>query len=113
MNQTPEQIARDNIDDQLEQAGWVIQDKNNINLGPDAGVAVREYSTDSGTADYVLFFDYHPIGIIEAKREEEGVHLTVVEEQSKAYANSKLKYLDNAPLPFVYESTGVITRFTD
>ena len=29
------------------------------------------------------------------------------------YATSKLKYCDNAALPFVYESTGELTRFTD
>jgi type I restriction enzyme R subunit len=113
MNQTPEQIARDKIDDQLEQCGWIIQDKNNVHLGMDAGVAVREYPTDSGPADYVLFYDRYPIGVIEAKREEEGVRLTTVEEQSGIYSKSKLKYLDNDPLPFVYESTGLITRFTD
>jgi len=39
-NKTPEQIARDNIDEQLEQCLWVIQDKKDINLGTDAGVAV-------------------------------------------------------------------------
>lgn len=38
---------------------------------------------------------------------------TVVEEQSAGYAASKLKYLNNDPLPFVYESTGELTRFTD
>jgi len=113
MNKNPEQIARDNIDEQLEQCRWVIQDKKNINLGTDAGVAVRDYPTDHGIADYVLFYDRKPIGVIEAKKETEGFHLTVVEEQSKRYADSKLKYLNNDPLPFVYESTGVCTRFTD
>src|SRR5690606_38780088 len=38
---------------------------------------------------------------------------TVVEEQSKGYANATLKYLNNDPLPFVYESTGTVTRFRD
>lgn len=28
LNQTPEQIARDNIDRQLRQAGWAVQDKD-------------------------------------------------------------------------------------
>lgn len=72
-----------------------------------------KYPTDSGIADYVLFVDRQAIGIVEAKREEEGHRLTVVEEQSRRYANSKLKYLKNKPLPFVYESTGVLTLFTD
>ncbi len=60
-----------------------------------------------------MFVDGKPVGVIEAKKEEEGVHLTIHEDQSKDYANSKLKYLNNDPLPFVYESTGTLTRFTD
>jgi len=112
-NQTPEQIARDNIDKQLIECGWIIQSKKQINLQAGPGVAVKEYQTASGPADYVLFVDGKPVGIIEAKKEEEAVHLTVHEDQSKDYADSKLKHLDNDPLPFVYESTGAVTRFTD
>jgi len=113
MNQTPEQIARDKIDKQLEACGWIVQPKKLINLHAGPGVAVREYQTDSGPADYILFVDRKPVGVIEAKKEEEGVHLTMVEEQSGEYAASKLKHLDNGPLPFVFESTGTVTRFTD
>lgn len=113
MNKNPEQEARDNIDRQLIACGWVIQDKKKINLSAAIGVAVREYQTDAGPADYILFVDKKPVGIIEAKREEEGLHLTSVEDQSSGYAESKLKFLNNDPLPFVYESTGLITRFTD
>lgn len=113
VNQNPEQQARDRIDAFLIQAGWVVQPKNKIDLSAGLGVAVREYQTDAGPADYVLFVDRQPTGVIEAKREEEGHRLTVVEEQSTGYADSKLKYLNNQPLAFVYESTGVLTRFTD
>lgn len=113
INQNPEQIARDNIDKQLIACGWIIQDKKKFNLAAGLGIAIREYQTDIGPADYVLFVDKKPIGIIEAKREEEGVRLTTVEEQSSQYANAKLRLLNNDPLPFVYESTGEVTRFTD
>ncbi len=112
-NQNPEQIARDNIDRQLVACGWIIQDKKKFNLAAGLGIAIREYQTDIGPADYVLFVDKKAVGIIEAKREEEGVRLTSVEEQSSQYANAKLRLLNNDPLPFVYESTGEITRFTD
>jgi len=112
-NQNPEQIARDNIDRQLNDCGWIIQNKKQINLTAGLGVAVTEYQTDIGSADYVLFLAGKPVGVIEAKKEEEGVRLTTHEDQSKDYADSKLKYLNNAPLPFVYESTGDLTRFTD
>ena len=40
--------------------------------------------------------------------------ITKVEDQSASYAAAELKWVKNTePLPFVYESTGVITRFTD
>ncbi len=113
MNQNPEQIARDKIDAALTAGGWIIQHKARINLLAGSGIAVREYQTDIGPADYVLFLDKKPVGIVEAKRAEEGVHLTMHEEQSEAYAAAKLKFLDNQKLPFVYESTGELTRFTD
>ncbi len=112
-NQNPEQLARDEIDKQLKACGWIIQSKHQINLNAGVGVAVREYQTDIGPADYVLFVDKKPAGIIEAKRSEEGVRLTTHEDQTEGYATAKLKYLNNQPLFFGYESTGDITRFTD
>jgi type I restriction enzyme R subunit len=77
--------------------------KSTVNLAAAQGVAVREYQTDIGPADYVLFVDRKPVGIIEARRKRKGHRLTVVEEQSSEYANAKLKYLNNDSLPFVYE----------
>ena len=113
INQNPEQIARDNIDKQLNACGWLIQDKKRLNLSAGIGVAVREYSTEVGPADYVLFVNLKPVGVIEAKREEEGVKFSVHESQVEEYANAKLKLIDNLPLPFLYLSTGAITKFTD
>ena len=113
-NRTPEQKARDKIDLMLEQAGWIVQSKHEINLSAGKGVVLREYQTDIGPADYVLFVDRTPVGVIEAKREEAGESITEVEVQSSGYAQATLKYnLNKKPLPFVYESTGVLTRFTD
>jgi type I restriction enzyme R subunit len=113
INQNPEQLARDRIDGMLEAAGWLIQDKNRINLNAGMGIAVREYQTDIGPADYLLFIEKKPVGVIEAKKAEEGFRLTTYETQSKGYAESRLRYLENDPLPFVYESTGELTRFSD
>src|ERR1035437_3495090 len=113
MNQNPEQIARDHIDKQLIECGWIIQDKKKLNLTAGLGVAIPQYQTDIGPADYVLFVSGKPVGVIEAKRKEEGVHLSTVEDQAHEYANAKLRLLNNDPLPFVYESTGEVTRFTD
>ncbi len=113
-NQTPEQAARDIIDTNLERAGWKVQSKNQIDFGAGLGIAVREYPTDVGPADYVLFVDKKPTGVVEAKPAKQGHNITTVEEQSTGYANANLKWVDNKePLPFVYESTGDLTRFTD
>ena len=113
-NQNPEQKARDNIDALLKQAGWVVQSAKKIDLNAGLGQAVREYPTDTGPADYVLFVDKKAVGVIEAKREEEGQRLTAHEGQTADYAAAKLKWVNNKePLPFLYESTGIITRFTD
>jgi type I restriction enzyme, R subunit len=113
MNQNPEQVARDLIDKQLISCGWIIQGIRQINLHVGTGVAVKEYLTDAGPADYVLFVEGKPLGIIEAKRKEEGQKLNEHEDQTEGYALAKLKYLDNKALPFLYISTGDITRFTD
>ena len=113
LNQNPEQIARDNIDRQLIACGWLIQGIKQVNLNAGMGVAVKEYLTDVGPADYVLFVEGKPCGVIEAKREEEGHRMSVHEDQSEGYANAKLKHLKNEPLPFVYISTGEVTKFTD
>ena len=113
-NRTPEQRARDTIDAKLEQAGWRVQSKNRIDFNAGPGIAVREYQTDVGPADYVLFIDRTPVGVIEAKPEDWGQKITTVEEQSTGYADASLKWLNGAePRPFVYESTGALTRFTD
>lgn len=114
-NQTPEQIARDAIDAQLRASGWAVQDKNAINFHEGQGQAIREYLTDSGPADYALFVDAKPVGVIEAKKETLGHNITSVEDQTAEYAAAKLKWVksDGQPLPFLYEATGVLTRFTD
>ena len=114
INQNPEQIARDQIDAKLAEAGWRVQDKAKIDFNVGIGIAVREYPTDIGPADYVLFVDRRAVGVIEAKPEDWGHKITVVEEQAGDYATANLKWVKNQePLPFVFQSTGVITRFTD
>ncbi|MBM2813805.1 MAG: type restriction protein res subunit [Ignavibacteria bacterium] len=110
--QNPEQEARQNIDIQLTQCCWIIQDYKQVNLSVGPGIAVREFPTDSGEADYMLFIEGKPIGVIEAK--PEGTILTTVHDQSFRYATDKIKWFINSePLPFVYESTGIEIHFAD
>jgi type I restriction enzyme R subunit len=104
------------IDKQLDACGWVIQDKDRLNLFASVGVAVREMDTSTGPADYMLFIDGKACGIIEAKRE--GANLGKVAEQSARYAVSATKDIkrwvaDGQPLPFLYEATNHEIRFRD
>ena len=114
--QQSEQETREQIDEKLVAAGWVIQDKKRINLLASLGVAVREMDTDTGPADYMLFIEGAACGIIEAKREGEA--LGHVDTQSKRYATSQSKFIErwaaeSDPLPFLYEATNHEIRFRD
>ena len=115
MVMTPERQSRVNIDRMLEQAGWAVQDASSINLYASNGVAVREFSLKPGHggADYLLYVDGKAAGVVEAK--PEGHSLTGVEIQSEKYGTGLPDNLPahRRPLPFLYESTGVETRFTN
>ena len=109
----PEEIARQTIDQKLQAAGWVAQDYKQMNLGAGRGVAIREFPLKTGYADYLLFVDRKPIGVIEAKAE--GIPLGGITHQSQKYSSSlppKMQPWHN-PLPYLYESTGIETVFTD
>ena len=111
---SPEEKARIEIDKQLIECGYVLQDMSEINPSASKGVIIREYPTDTGPVDYLIFIDKKPVGVIEAKEINKGEKLVVeVEKQTNRYKNSKFKYYDAVDIRFVYESTGEITRFTD
>ncbi len=80
---TPEQRARERIDELLEAAGWVVQDQLEMNLGAGIGVAVREFALDTGVADYLLFINREACGVIEAR--SEGATLSGVSDQTALY----------------------------
>src|SRR5271157_115042 len=63
----PEDRARQDIDRQLVQCGWVVQDKCQMNISAALEVAVREFLMLSGEVDYLLYFSGKAIGVIEAK----------------------------------------------
>ena len=109
--------ARREIDRQLVAAGWVVQDYGDLNTAAGIGVAVREFRLSTGFADYLLYVDGKIVGVIEAKRE--GTALIGVEQQTAKYSVGLRKedqlaaWRRDEPLPFLYESTGAETRFTN
>lgn len=111
---TPEQKAREIIDRKLGQAGWVVQDMKQLNLLAGLGVAVCEFPTSTGPVDYALFVNGIPVGIVEAKKDDAGENITVVEGQSSRYAGSTFKWVKgDYRIRFAYEATSKLTRFTD
>ncbi len=122
----PEDQARQSIDRLLAAAGWAVQDVKSADLHAARGVALREFplvasprSRGEGQgegpqfADYLLYVDGKAAGVIEAKKA--GATLTGVEIQSTRYAQGLPASLPahRRPLPFLYESTGAETHFTN
>ena len=114
MTDTPEQRARFDIDASLTTAGWFVQDREDIDLTAVRGIAVREFPMKPGfgSADYLLYLDRKAVGAIEAKAEGT---LSGVEAQSAKYAAGLPGNLPahHRPLPFLFESNGSVTYFTN
>ncbi len=114
MPETPEQKARLEIDDDLVAAGWLVQSRDELDLAAGRGIVVREFVMKQGVgfADYLLYVDRKAIGAVEAK--VEGT-LTGVEAQSGKYAAGLPDNLPahRRPLPFLFESNGAVTYFTN
>jgi type I site-specific restriction endonuclease len=117
-------LARIDIDHQLEEAGWIVQDRYQMNIFAGEGVPIREVSTpDAGEADYLLVAGGKAIGILEAKAvgttlkgAENSVHghgwfRSVVNQQvGQANVNdTKLKAL-RFPMPPLAEEERIVER---
>ena len=111
----PEQRARVSIDALLLAAGWHVCNVHDANIHASLGVAIREFPLNPGFgfADYLLYVNGKACGVIEAKKE--GATLSGVEVQSGRYAQGLPATLPawHRPLPFLWESTGVETHFTN
>lgn len=109
--------ARVKIDAMLAAAGWLVQDRVDLNPLAGRGVAVREFTLATGRADYVLYLDGRIVGVIEAKRE--GDHLSSALAQNERYAKGVLKehslavWRESEPFAFRYATTGTETYFVN
>lgn len=114
MTETPEQKARHDIDAKLAASGWLVQDRDDLDLTAGRGIAVREFPMKSGFgyADYLLYLDRKAVGAVEAKATGA---LTGVEAQSAKYAAGLPDNLPahRRPLPYLFESNGAVTFFTN
>jgi type I restriction enzyme R subunit len=111
-----ESDARVKIDEKLKQAGWIIQNLDQLNVSAGQGIAVREFPLSMGRADYLLVVDGEAVGVVEAKKA--GTTLSGIKEQSALYQGAQplrptpIRFL-RTPLPFSYETTDVETYFTN
>jgi type I restriction enzyme R subunit len=111
----PEESARQQIDDALSGAGWAVQDVAEANVHAARGVAIREFPRKAGHgfADYLLYLNGKAAGVVEANKA--GTTLTGVETQAAKNGEGLPDALPahQRPLPFLYQSMGVETRFTN
>lgn len=92
-----------------------MQKHGEHNIAAGLGVAVCEFTANSGKIriDYLLYVDKKVVGIIEAK--PDGDTLSGVEIQTEKYNSGLPTVLPivRRPLPFLYQTTGNETYFTN
>jgi hypothetical protein len=86
MAEAPEQKARREIDAKLVAAGWIVQDRDELDLTAGRGIAVREFKMKPGFgfADFLLYVDRKAIGAVEAiaKRDKLSLDLFWIKDKS-------------------------------
>lgn len=109
------QTRRDRIDPVLKAQGWLVVP---FVEGSDTSTwthhAVTEYPTENGPADYALFLDGKPCGIIEAKKLSLGPQNVLVqaERYAKGMTNSNFDHR-GFNVPFLYSTNGEVVWFHD
>ena len=112
---TPEEKARQKIDQWFTDAGWEVINRDEYEPTSTA-VAIREgLLKDNLEADYFLFISGKAVGVLEAKREETDAFSSVVCEQAALYARSvpNIYQTYQKPLPFIFTSNGKELYFCD
>lgn len=112
---TPEERARQVIDQWFVEAGWKVVDRQEYEPSCNA-VAIREGLLKGNLeADYFLFIGGKAVGVLEAKKEELDASSFQVCEQAVVYARSVPNCYQayQRPLPFILTSNGKEIYFCD
>lgn len=104
--------ARLLIDNQLRGAGWEANTavlSATRGVAPEAGrnLAIAEWPTTAGPADYVLFVGLEPVGTVEVKRSVRDLGAALVEAED--YANGLVSpdgSERSTPVPFAFATNG-------
>lgn len=106
------------IDRQLQEAGWeadteVLTHAKGARPQKGKSMAIAEWPTGNGVADYVLFVGLTPVAVVEAKRKNKDVSASL--EQSKRYSRAYSFAAGETPpggpwgeyqIPFLFSSNG-------
>lgn len=106
------------VDEQLRQAGWEVDTEtltNSKGARPQRGkrMAIAEWPTENGPADYVLFHGVQVLAVVEAKRKHKDVPASI--EQAKRYSKGYIvkgeETLPGGPwgeyrVPFLFATNG-------
>jgi type I restriction enzyme R subunit len=63
---TPEQLARQKIDAQLDACGWLVQDYKATDFSTGHDIAVCEASVGIGSSSYLFLVDRKPVVVVKA-----------------------------------------------
>ena len=112
---TPEEKARQKIDQWFAEAGWKVINREDYEPTSTA-VAIREGLLKGNLeADYFLFINGKAVGVLEAKREDIDALSDKVCAQAALYAKSvpHIYQTYQNPLPFIFTSNGKNLYFCD
>jgi len=112
---TPEEKARQKIDQWFAEAGWKVINREDYEPTCTA-VAIREGLLKGNLeADYFLFINGKAVGVLEAKREDIDALSDKVCDQAALYAKSvpPVYQTYQMPLPFIFTSNGKELYFCD
>ena len=112
---TPEEKARQKIDQWFAEAGWKVINREDYEPTCTA-VAIREGLLKGNLeADYFLFINGKAVGVLEAKREDIDALSDKVCAQAALYAKSvpHIYQTYQNPLPFIFTSNGKDLYFCD
>jgi type I restriction enzyme R subunit len=102
------------IDPRLAAAGWTIAPADSLAAAGGKRLAIKEFATTNGPADYALIDGGQPIGVVEAKKLTLGPQGVLT--QAERYArgiDQQPRYQGEFGVPFLYATNGEVLWFHD
>jgi type I restriction enzyme R subunit len=105
---------RQRVDPHLNAAGWSVVDADSPACANGEHLAIREFETTNGPADYALVDGGQPIGVVEAKKLTLGPQgvLTQAERYARGIEQTP-RYQGEYGVPFLYSTNGEVIWFHD